>query len=113
MPRLAMEYSPRTAIPYVSRVDAGTIELVRSFGPDIVSSGDLIQQFEARWNDAAIASHRTASTKLHRVKDRAFDAVATCLRDGVATTEYDIQQLMAGWFRDEGLVSDSLPNVSA
>ena len=54
-----------------------------------------------------------ASEKLYRVKDRAFEAVAQRLRDGVATTEYDIQQLMAGWFRDEGLVSDADPNVSA
>jgi Xaa-Pro aminopeptidase len=50
---------------------------------------------------------------LYRVKDRAFDAVARRTRDGVATSEYDIQQLMASWFRDEGLVSDSDPNVSA
>lgn len=111
--RVAMEYSPRGAIPYVSRVDAGTIELVRSLGVDVSSSGDLIQQFEARWSDAAIATHRKASEKLYRIKDLAFEAAAQRVRDGVATTEYDIQQLMAGWFRDEGLVSDSAPNVSA
>ena len=61
--RVAMEYSPNCAIPYVSRVDAGTIELIRSLGVDVVSSGDLIQQFEARWNDAAIATHRTRIRK--------------------------------------------------
>jgi Xaa-Pro dipeptidase len=110
---VAMEYSPRGAIPYVSRVDAGTIELVRSFGVDVQSSGNLIQQFEAHWNAAAIATHRTASEKLYLVKDRAFEAIAQRLRDGEATTEYDIQQLMASWFKDEGLVSDSAPNVSA
>src|SRR6185295_2567694 len=54
-----------------------------------------------------------AAEKLHRVKDRAFDAIARRTRDGAPTTEYDIQQLMAGWFRDEGLISDSDPNVSA
>ena len=53
-----MEYSPRGAIPYVSRVDAGTIELVRDQGVQVVSSGDLIQQFEAVWTAAALASHR-------------------------------------------------------
>jgi Xaa-Pro aminopeptidase len=111
--RVAMEYSPRAAIPYVSRVDAGTIELIRSLGVDVVSSGDLIQQFEARWDAQAIASHRKASDALYRIKDRAFEAVATRLRDGVPTTEYDIQQSMVAWFTDEGLVADSAPCVSA
>jgi len=111
--RVAMEYSPGCAIPYVSRIDAGTVELVRQAGPDVVSSGDLIQRFSAVWDDGAIATHRQASDALYRVKDSAFEAVARRLRDGVLTTEYDIQQLMAGWFRDEGLISDADPNVSA
>jgi Xaa-Pro dipeptidase len=111
--RIAMEYSPECAIPYVSRVDAGTMELVRRFGVEVVSSGDLIQRFSAVWDDAAIATHRAASEKLYRVKDRAFDAIGRRLTDGVATTEYDIQQLMAGWFRDERLISDSDPIVAA
>jgi Xaa-Pro dipeptidase len=111
--RIAMEYSPNNAIPYVSRVDAGTIELIRGMGVDVVSSGDLIQQFEAHWNEAAIASHRAASEKLYRIKDRAFDEVARRLRGGVSTTEYDIQQKMVGWFKDEGLIADSAPCVSA
>jgi Xaa-Pro aminopeptidase len=113
MTRVAMEYSPRCAIPYVSRIDAGTVELVRQAGVEVVSSGDLVQRFSAVWDADAIATHRQASEKLYRVKDRAFDAVARRLRDGAATTEYDIQQLMAGWFRDEGLVTDSDPDVSA
>jgi Xaa-Pro dipeptidase len=111
--RVAMEYSPGCAIPYVARVDAGTIELVRQSGADVVSSGDLVQRFSAVWGDDAIATHRTASDKLYRVKDKAYEEVARRIRDGISTTEYDIQQLMAGWFRDEGLVSDSDPNVSA
>jgi Xaa-Pro aminopeptidase len=111
--RVAMEYSPNCAIPYVSRVDAGTVELVRSLGVEVASSGDLIQQFESRWNDAAIASHRAASEKLYRIKDRAFEEVTRRLRDGVPTTEFDIQQKMVGWFAGEGLVADSAPCVSA
>jgi Xaa-Pro aminopeptidase len=111
--RVAMEYSKNCAIPYVSRVDAGTIELIESIGAEVVSSGDLIQQFEARWSDAAIATHRSASEKLYRIKDQAFEEVARRVRDGVATTEYDIQQKMVGWFTDEGLVADSAPCVSA
>jgi len=111
--RIAMEYSRNNAIPYVSRVDAGTVELIKSIGPDVVSSGDLIQQFEARWSDTQIATHRVASEKLYRIKDRAFEEIARRLRDKVTTTEYDIQQLMVEWFDEEGLVSDSAPNVSA
>jgi Xaa-Pro dipeptidase len=111
--RVAMEYSPNGNIPYVSRVDAGTIELIRSMGVEVLSSGDLIQQFEASWDDAAIATHRSASEKLYRIKDQAFEEVARRLRDNVPTTEYDIQQQMVGWFSDEGLTSDSAPCVSA
>src|SRR5438552_797735 len=59
--RVAMEYSPLCAIPYVARVDAGTIELVRASGVEVVSSGDLIQRFSAVWGADAIATHRTAS----------------------------------------------------
>jgi Xaa-Pro dipeptidase len=111
--RVAMEYSPGCAIPYVARVDAGTIELVRQAGADVVSSGDLIQRFAAVWNDEQVATHERAAEKLYRVKDHAFDTIARRLRDGVPTNEYDIQQLMVGWFRDEGLLSDSDPDVSA
>jgi Xaa-Pro dipeptidase len=111
--RVAMEYSKNCAIPYVSRVDAGTVELIESLGAEVVSSGDLIQQFEARWSEAAIATHRTASEKLYRIKDKAFEEVARRLREGAAVTEYDIQQKMVGWFTDEGLVADSAPCVSA
>jgi Xaa-Pro aminopeptidase len=111
--RLAMEYSPGCAIPYVARVDAGTIELVRTFGIDVMSSGDLVQRFAAVWHDAEILTHQAAAVKIYRIKDRAFEAVARRLRDRVATTEYDIQQLMVEWFAEEGLVSDAEPNVSA
>src|SRR6476661_8473834 len=72
MKRVAMEYSPECAIPYVSRVDAGTIELVRKRGVDVVSSGDLVQRFAAVWDDRAIETHRLAAEKLYRIKDRAF-----------------------------------------
>ena len=113
MRTIAMEYSPRNAIPYVSRVDAGTIELVRDLGVQVVSSGDLIQQFEAVWSAAALTSHRAASERLYRVKDRAFAAIAARLRDGVPTTEYDIQAAMMQWFAEEGLITDHPPIVAA
>jgi len=113
MKRVAMEYSPECRIPYISRVDAGTIEAVRKRGVDVQSSGDLVQRFEAGWDDAALETHRQASEALYRVKDRAFEAMARACSDGVATTEFDVQRLMAGWFTDEGLVSDSDPVVAA
>ena len=111
--KVAMEYSPQNAIPYVSRVDAGTIEMVRGQGVEVVSSGDLIQQFEAHWNAEAIASHKAAAERLYRVKDRAFATAAQRVRDGAPFTEYDLQQLMWQWFAEEGMTSDSAPNVSA
>src|SRR5438552_12789611 len=91
---VAMEYSPQCAIPYVSRVDAGTIELIRQSGVTVVSSGDLVQRFSTVWDAAASATHRAASEKLYRVKDRAFEEIARRVRDG-GTDEYTIQQLMA------------------
>jgi Xaa-Pro aminopeptidase len=111
--RVAMEYSPNCAIPYVARVDAGTIELVRKSGvAEIVSSGDLIQRFAAVWNDRDIETHRAAAEKLYRIKDRAFDEIRRRIGDRISTTEYDIQQAMVIWFAEEGLISDSPPNVS-
>ena len=110
--RLAMEYSPEGAIPYVARVDAGTVESIRARGIEVVSSGDLVQRFEACWDADAIATHRAASERLYRVKDRAFQAIAERVKEGTPTTEYDVQQLMAGWIREEGMVSDTAPIVA-
>jgi Xaa-Pro aminopeptidase len=112
MHRIAMEYSPHCAIPYISRLDAGTAEAIRSRGVEILSSGDLVQQFEATWSPAQLASHRAASEALYRIKDRAFDAASTALAAGRPQTEYDLQQAMARWFEDEGLVSDAAPVVA-
>lgn len=113
MKRVAMEYSPGCAIPYLSRVDAGTAEAIRDRGVEIVSSGDLVQQFEARWSAAQLASHQRASAALYRIKDRALAAIAHGLAFGGGVTEYAIQQQMSGWFREEGLVSDSDPVVGS
>jgi Xaa-Pro aminopeptidase len=110
--RVAMEYSPECAIPYVSRVDAGTAETIRRRGIQIVSSGDLVQQFEAAWGADQLESHRAASAALYRIKDRAFEAVAAALRAGTPLTEHDVQQQMVGWFAEEELVSDSPPVVA-
>jgi Xaa-Pro dipeptidase len=111
MKRVAMEYSPGNAIPYVSRVDAGTVEAVRQLGVDVVSSGDLVQRFEAVWSDEALTTHRAASERLYRIKDRAFQLLSE--RAGRGLTEFDVQQAMVGWFSDEGLVTDSPQCVAA
>ena len=111
--RIAMEYSPDCAIPYLSRVDAGTAEAIRRRGIDIVSSGDLVQQFEATWNADQLASHRAASDALYRIKDRAFHTAASAVHDRSPLSEFDLQQRMVAWFLEEGLVSDSAPVVAA
>lgn len=111
--RVAMEYSPGNAIPYISRVDAGTVEAVRQLGADVVSSGDLVQRFEAVWTDEAVQTHRRASDSLYRVKDNAFEFIRNARRDKRALTEMDVQNAMVGWFKQEGLITDAPPVVAA
>ena len=110
--KVAMEYSPMCAIPYLSRVDAGTVEMIRARGVEIVSSGDLVQQFEAAWTDEQLATHRAASESLYRIKDRAFTTAFDAVTRGRTLTEYDLQQHMVQWFEEEGLVTDSPPVVA-
>ena len=110
--RLAMEYSPLCAIPYLSRVDAGTIEGIRALGIEVVSSGDLVQRFEAVWDAAALDSHRDASARLYDIKDRTFELLAAEVRGG-ALTEYAVQSAMNDWFAEQRLVTDSPPVVAA
>jgi Xaa-Pro dipeptidase len=111
--RVAMEYSPENANPYLARVDAGTVESIRRRGVDVVSSGDLVQRFAALWDADALATHMKASEALYRIKDRAFAAMAERVNAGRSFNEYDIQQLMAGWFQDEGLIAEAPPVVAA
>ena len=110
--RVAMEYSPGNNIPYLSRVDAGTIEAVRQLGIDVVSSGDLVQRFEAVWSDAVYQTHVAASDRLYQVKDRAFELIRDRVRARAALNEHEVQQRMVGWFEELGLKPE-LPNVSA
>ncbi|MEO6213936.1 MAG: M24 family metallopeptidase [Vicinamibacterales bacterium] len=111
--RVAMEYSPGNNIPYLSRVDAGTIEAVRQLGVDIGSSGDLVQRFEAIWTEAVYQTHVEASAALYRIKDRAFQLVRERMSSGTAIDEFELQQRMLDWFKDEKLIADDAPNVSA
>src|SRR5262245_37849228 len=89
---VAMEYSPMCAIPYLSRIDAGTIEMIRARGVEVVPSGDLVQQFEAAWTTAQLETHRAASESLYRIKDRAFGVAFDAVVHGRALSEYELQQ---------------------
>ncbi len=110
---IAMQYSPMNAVPYVSRVDAGTIELIRSFGIQVVSSADLVQCFEAVWDDRQLASHREAAEKLRRVVDEAFTHVANAIKANSRLTEYDLQQFILSRIGAQGLVTGSPPIAAA
>ncbi len=101
--RVAMEYVPDDAIPYVSKVDAGTVELVRSLGVEVVSSADFAQKFEAVLTPAQIDSHRAAGRALLAARDRIAADVAEQLRAGAALDEYGVQQRFAEFMRAEGL----------
>lgn len=107
--RVAMQYSPMNAIPYLSRVDAGTIDLVRSLGVEVVTSADLVQQFEAVWDDAQLASHQVAAEGLRAIVDEAFGFIGTSLAAGRRLTEYGLQQHILSRMQARGLVTSSPP----
>ena len=112
--RVAMQYSPNNDIPYISRVDAGTIELIRSFGPEIVTSAELVQQFEAVVTPEQKQSHIEASDKLHRVLMEAFAEIGRNIRAEKPVTEYDIQQFIARRLDEEGMTrEDGIVAVNA
>jgi Xaa-Pro aminopeptidase len=110
--RVLMEYSPGNAIPYVSRVDAGTLELVRSLGVEVVSSADALASVVAAWDAADVASHQRAALALDRAKDGLFAAIHSRLAMGVVWTEVDAQQHLAQLMRDAGLEFDHPPIVA-
>ncbi len=109
--RIAMEYSPENAIPYVSRVDAGTIELLRSLGYDVVSSADLVQLVEARWTPAQLAQHRTTARQLNQIKDEFFAWLSHQLQAGHTPSEVEGQQFVMDRFAALDLVTDHPPIV--
>ena len=111
-PRVAMEYFPQAAIPYLSRVDAGTIELVRSLGVDIVSSAELVQRVLARWTPAQIESHVRALRAIDEAKDAAFEQIRLAHRRGDEITEMDVQRFLWNRFADANLTADHPPIVA-
>lgn len=107
--RVAMQYSPMNAIPYLSRVDAGTIELIRGFGVEVVTSADLVQRFEAVWDERQLASHQVAAEGLRLIVDEAFGFVGTSLAAGRVLTEHGLQQYILSRMQARGLVTSSPP----
>src|SRR4029450_9452477 len=101
--RIAMQYSPMNDIPYISRVDAGTIELVRSFGVEPVSSAELVQRFEAVFSPAQHQMHVEASDKMHRIIQETFAEIARRIRAKEPTTEWDIAEFMLRRYSEEGM----------
>ena len=100
---VAMQYSPKNAIPYVSMVDAGTVEMVRAAGSKVVSSADLVQKYEACWTPAQLESHLAAGRVIDRIISGAFQQAADSIRQKVALTEYDLQQWILKEFDAAGI----------
>ena len=109
--KVAMEYVPRNANPYISRVDGGTIDLVRSTGAEIVPSGDLIQLFEACWDDEQWAMHREAARHTESAYHVAWKFIADRVRAGATPHETDVQDIILAHFAAHRMVTDHPPIV--
>jgi Xaa-Pro dipeptidase len=109
---VAMQYSPKNAIPYVAMVDAGTVELVRSAGPKVVSSADLVQKYEACWTEDQLQSHLAASHAIDRIVRDGFQLAARHVREKKTFTEYDLQQWFKKEFEAENLSADNGPDIA-
>lgn len=111
-PRIAMEYFPEGAIPTLSRVDAGMLELLRGMGAEVVSSGELVQRFLCRLDEAQVASHRRALDAIDAAKDAAFARVGEALRRGEVLHETEVQRFLMERFAAAGLETDHPPIVA-
>ncbi len=110
--RLAMQYSPRNAVMYVSMVDAGTIELLRDMGKEPVSSADLVSQFEAVLTERQVESHYIAQRKIDRILEDAWREMGARARNDHGTDEFAMVQWLQGELEREGLEWEHGPNVS-
>jgi Xaa-Pro aminopeptidase len=109
---VAMQYSPRCAVPYVAMVDAGTIELVAATGVKIVTSADLVQQFDSLWSAEQFQMHLEAGKLVDQARREAFDFVAEKIRSGESLNEFQVQQFMCMRFAQSGLFADHGPIVA-
>jgi len=110
--RLAMEYSPMNAIPYIARVDAGTIELVRSYGVEVLSSANISQRFTAQLSTAQMEGHREAGRRLIAAKDLLLAQIGDDLCNNVPLDEYGVQQRFLALIQEQGLVLNDVPLVA-
>jgi len=110
--KVAMQYSPKNAIPYVAMVDAGTVELVRSLGPKIVTSADLVQKYEACWSRQQLDSHLAAGRIIDQVVAGAFRHAADAVRAKRLLTEYELQQWILQKFAAAGISTDEGPDIA-
>jgi Xaa-Pro dipeptidase len=109
---VAMQYSPKAAIPYVAMVDAGTVELVRGAGVKVVSSADLVQKYEACWTPEQLESHLAAGEAIDRIVREAFQQAAKNVREKNSFTEYDLQQWILREFDAAGIAREQGPDVA-
>jgi Xaa-Pro dipeptidase len=109
--KVAMQYSPRAAVPTVSLVDGGTIELVRELGAEIHSSADLISRFEAVQTPEALEDHKRTGVKVHAALEAAFEEIRRRAANGETCTEYEIQQLIVERFEADGLTCEDHPPI--
>ena len=110
--RVAMQYSPNCAVPYVAMVDAGTVELVRGLGVEVVTSANLIQFFESRWTEEQLVMHLEAARKVDAIRRQAFERVGAKLRADERVTEWEMQQFILARFAEDGLTTDHGPDVA-
>ncbi|MBI1899130.1 MAG: M24 family metallopeptidase [Acidobacteria bacterium] len=110
--RIAMQYSPNCAVPYVSMVDGGTLELVRSTGVEVVSSENLVQLFEARWNKEQVRMHLEAGRRVDRIRASAFRFIAERLHDRGDLDEWIVHRFIRDEFGRNGLAADHGPIVA-
>jgi len=109
--KVAMQYSPKNNIPYVSMVDAGIVELVKGFGHKVVSSADLVQKFEALIGEEGYRLHMEAGVLVDRIREEAFNRIRTSVQASDGMTEYDLQQFIVKRFKEAGLTSVDPPIV--
>ncbi len=110
--RVAMQYSPNCAIPYVSLVDGGTLELVRRTGVEVFSSANLVQLFESRWTAEQLEMHLEAGRRVDRVRAEAFQKITTALKADESITEWQVNRFIREGFEKSGLVTDHGPIVA-
>ena len=109
---VAMQYSPNCAVPYVAMVDAGTVELVRGMTVDVITSANLVQLFESRWNQRQLENHLEAGRRIDQIRGDAFTRIASKVRAGERITEWEMQQDILDKFRSAGLITDHGPDVA-